>query len=107
MKRYGQIIGLKKEHLTGYMDAHQKVWPEVLSMIKECNIRNYSIFYNDGYLFSYFEYTGKDFKTDMEKMAADLTTQKWWKVMKPMQEPLESVDDGEWWTTMKEVFHMN
>lgn len=34
---------------------------------------------------------------DPEKMAADQTTQKWWDVCKPCQQPLESRNDGEWW----------
>ena len=40
------------------------------------------------YLFSYFEYVGDDFAADMANMAADPTTQKWWAVCKPCQEPL-------------------
>ena len=39
-------------------------------MIQECNIRNYSIYYRDGYLFSYYEYVGDDYEADMAKMAA-------------------------------------
>ncbi|MFD0714523.1 L-rhamnose mutarotase [Paenibacillus sp. GCM10027626] len=31
---------------------HANAWPAVLSMIKECNIRNYSIYYKDGFLLS-------------------------------------------------------
>jgi L-rhamnose mutarotase len=74
-------------------------------MIKECNIRNYSIFLRDGYLFAYFEYTGTDFSADMATMAADPNTQKWWKLTDPCQEPLETCAKGEWWAPMEEVFH--
>jgi L-rhamnose mutarotase len=55
-------------------------------MISVCNIRNYTIYLKDNMLFSYFEYTGKDFDADMSKMAADPTTQKWWDVCKPCQQ---------------------
>jgi L-rhamnose mutarotase len=34
-------------------------------MIMACNIRNYSIYNKDGYLFSYFEYVGEHFDRDM------------------------------------------
>ena len=54
-------------------------------MIRECNIRNYSIFHKDGLLFAYFEYVGDDFDADMAKMAADPETQDWWDIMMPMQ----------------------
>jgi L-rhamnose mutarotase len=43
----------------------------------------------------------------MAKMAADPTTQKWWAVMEPMQQPLETRAPGEWWAEMEEVFHLD
>ncbi len=112
MKRYGSVIQVKEEKKAEYVKLHADVWPGVLSMIKECNIRNYSIYLrklSDGkyYLFSYFEYTGQDFNTDMNKMAADETTQKWWDVCKLCHEPLTDCAEGEWWASMEEVFHLD
>jgi L-rhamnose mutarotase len=72
------VIGVRPEKLEEYKKLHAAVWPEVLAMIRDCNIRNYSIYYRDGLLFSYFEYIGEDYEADMAKMAADPTTQKWW-----------------------------
>jgi len=43
----------------------------------------------------------------MAKMAAHPKTQEWWAIMKPMQEPLETRKDGEWWAEMEEVFHLD
>ena len=57
-------------------------------MIRKCNIRNYSIYYKDGFLFSYYEYMGSDHDADMKLMAADPKTQEWWKLTDPCQEPL-------------------
>jgi L-rhamnose mutarotase len=106
VKRFGQVIGVKPERLEEYVKIHADVWPEVLKMIEECNIRNYSIFLQgDDTLFAYFEYHGDDFEADMAKMAADPKTQEWWDVCMPMQEPLPNRADGEWWHTLKEVFH--
>jgi L-rhamnose mutarotase len=107
MKRYGQIIGVKPEHFEEYKKYHAAVWPDVLKMITACNIRNYSIFHKDNQLFAYFEYHGNDFAADMAKMAADPTTQKWWAVMEPMQQPVENRHPGEWWANMEEVFHLD
>lgn len=76
-------------------------------MIRACNIRNYSIYHKDGYLFSYFEYWGSDYQADMDKMAADPKTQEWWAIMKPMQDPLPTRAPGEWWAEMEEVFHQD
>jgi len=110
MKRYGMVIGIQPEKVAEYKRLHAAVWPDVLEMIRECNIRNYSIYLremDDGrlYLFSYFEYVGKDFDADMARMAADETTRKWWALCEPCQEPLSNRDDGEWWANMQEVFH--
>jgi L-rhamnose mutarotase len=107
MVRFGQVIGVKGEKLAEYTRYHAAVWPGILAKITECNIRNYSIFHKDGLLFAYFEYTGSDFAGDMQKMADDPLTQQWWDVMKPMQEPLPTRAEGEWWSTMTEVFHLD
>jgi L-rhamnose mutarotase len=112
MKRYGWVIGLKEDKIDEYKKLHAAVWPEVLDMIKQCNISNYSIYMRklpDGrnYLFSYLEYIGSDFDTDMAKMAADPMTQKWWDVCMPCQEPLPDKAEGEWWADMEEVFHID
>lgn len=110
MQRYGWVIGLKADKLEEYKNLHAAVWPDVLKMIKECNINNYSIFlrqFPDGnyYLFSYLEYAGDDFVADMAKMAEDETTQKWWACCKPCQQPLANCREDEWWADMEEVFH--
>ncbi len=107
MKRYGSVIKVKAEKLEEYKKLHAAVWPDVLKMIKGCNIDNYSIFYRDGYLFSYFEYTGTDFEADSAKMAADSVTQDWWSHCMPCQQPVETAKEGEWWADMEEVFHQD
>ena len=105
MKRYGSVIGVRPEKLAEYKRLHAAVWPEVLDMIRACNIRNYSIYYKDNTLFSYYEYIGDDYEADMRKMAADPMTQKWWELTNPCQQPLPTRKDGEWWADMEEVFH--
>ncbi len=105
MQRFGMVIRVRPEKLEEYRRLHAAVWPGVLATIRACNIRNYSIYYKDGFLFSYFEYTGSDYAADMQKMAADPNTQAWWKLTDPCQEPLETAKPGEWWASMEEFFH--
>ena len=110
MKRYGMVIRLREGKVEEYRKLHAAVWPGVLSMIAECNISNYSIYLrrmDDGQhaLFSYFEYVGDDYAADMAKMAADQTTQEWWALCGPCQEPLATREEGQWWAEMEEVFH--
>lgn len=112
MKRYGSVIGLRPEKLEEYKRLHAAVWPGVLRMIRECHIRNYSIYLRtlgDGrpWLFSCYEYTGDDYAADMAKMAADPETQRWWSVCMPCQQPLDDRAEGEWWADMEEVFHQD
>ena len=107
MKRYGSLIRLRPEKLEEYKKLHAAVWSGVLKTITECGLRNYSIYYKDGFLFSYYEYIGEDYDADMAKMAADPLTQEWWAVCKPCQEPLETREPGEWWADMEEFFHLD
>jgi L-rhamnose mutarotase len=92
VKRYGMITGLQRDKVAYYKQLHAAVWPDVLKTISASNIHNYSIYLHkigeQYYLFSYFEYTGNDFELDMKKMAADSTTQRWWKETAPTQIPL-------------------
>ena len=112
VQRYGSVIGVKEEMLEKYKELHANPWPQVNEKIKECNIRNYSIYltqFPDGkhYLFGYFEYVGDDFEADMARMAADETTQKWWSQTDPCQFPLDNRSEGEWWKSMEEVYHLD
>lgn len=110
-RRYGMVIRLNPDHVEEYKRLHANTWPEVLSKITECNLRNYSIFLrylDDGnpHLFSYFEYIGEDFDADMKKMADDPTTQRWWELCRPCQRPLKGLEENVWWADMEEVFHL-
>lgn len=105
MQRIGQIIGIKPDAIAEYEQLHAAVWPDVLALIHACNIRNYTIFRHEYLLFAYFEYVGTDFAADMARMAADPRTQEWWAFTDPLQQPLPSRAEGEWWATMRPVFH--
>ncbi|MNK56570.1 L-rhamnose mutarotase [compost metagenome] len=112
IRRFGSVTGLKPEKIGYYKKLHAAIWPGVKQKIADCNIRNYSIYLKEidkkYYLFSYFEYTGKDFDADMKKMAADTTTQRWWKETAPTQIPLpDAAAKNETWSSMEEVFHQN
>jgi L-rhamnose mutarotase len=101
----GQVIQVRPEKLDEYKRLHADAWPGVLSMIKKCNIRNYTIFFRDNVLYSYFEYTGNSYESDMKKMAEDPETRRWWSITDTCQKPVDSAAPGEWWAPMEEVFH--
>ena len=105
MQRYGSVIRLRPEKEEEYLELHANAWPAVLAQISKSNMRNYSIFLRDGFLFAYFEYVGDDFDADMAAMAEDPETQRWWTFTDPCQEPIATAKPGEHWASMTEVFH--
>ncbi|WP_323767843.1 L-rhamnose mutarotase [Marinovum sp.] len=109
MKRMAHVIGLKPEHATEYRRLHAEAWPQVLDRLRRSNITNYSIFLREPemLMFSYWEYTGSDFDADSAAIGADPVTRDWWKICGPMQSPLETRAEGEWWAGMEEVFHLD
>ena len=110
-QRYCWVTGLNPEKAEYYEQLHANPWPGVSRMIRECNIRNYSIHKREIggklYLFSYLEYIGDDFEADMKKMAADPETQRWWKETDPCQLPLpDAAAEGGMWSDTQEVFYL-
>lgn len=110
--RYAWVTGLKPEKAAYYRQLHANAWPGVNRMIKQANIRNYSIYEREingkTYLFSYLEYTGNDFDADMKAMAADPETRRWWKETDPCQAPLpEAAKAGKIWSDANEVYHLD
>ena len=112
VERYGMVIGVKPDKIEYYKQLHAAAWPGVLAKIRECHIRNYSIYLREVekgqyLLFSYFEYTGGDFEADMARMAADPETQRWWKETDPCQSPIATRREKEFWSRAEEVFHLD
>ena len=105
MRRIGQVIGVKPEHIEEYERLHANPWPGVLEAIRRANIRNYSIYRHDDRLIAYLEYVGDDFEADMATMAADPVVREWWSHTDAMQQPFEGREPGDWWLTIPEVFH--
>jgi L-rhamnose mutarotase len=112
-KRFAQIVKLKPECVQKYKEAHAKVWPEVLKQIKDCNIEDYSIFYDDGtgILFASFKYVGYNYAGDMERMRENKKVQEWWQMTDSFQTSMvpgaTSSAEGEpsWWKPLEEVFY--
>jgi L-rhamnose mutarotase len=103
------VIRVAPQRLEEYRRLHAQVWPEVIERLRLSNVRNYSIFLREpeGLLFGVWEYHGGDFKADMQAIASDPATQKWWLLTDPCQIPLDSRAPGEHWASMDEVFHMD
>ncbi|WP_102959480.1 L-rhamnose mutarotase [Mangrovicella endophytica] len=109
MIRMGFVIGIRPEAIPEYKRLHAAVWPDVAAKIAECHIRNYTIYLREpeNLLFASYDYHGAHHDADMAMMAADPVTQDWWRVCMPLQVPLETRAEGEWWAPLEEVFHQD
>ena len=110
IKKFGSVIGLKPEKEQYYRKLHAATWPSVLKRLKRSNIQNFSIYVTElagkKYLFSYFEYTGDDYERDMNLIAEDPETKRWWKETDPCQIQLPTRKPGANWSEMEMVFFM-
>ncbi len=109
MKRMGMLIGIRADDIAEYKRLHANVWPAILDRLSKSNVTNYSIFLREpeNIMFAYWEYLGDDFDADNQAIAKDPKTKDWWKICGPMQVPLQTCAEGEWWAPMEEVFHLN
>ena len=103
--RFGELGQLKPEKIEEYCKLHANPWPEVLKTISDCNLRNYSIFLHGDKVFAYFEYVGQNYEADMEKMAQDPVTRKWWTHTHPCFQRYAMSPDSEFYQDMEQIFH--
>ncbi len=107
VQRFASVIKVAPGREQEYRDLHAQVWPDVLAALQRAHVSNYSIFLRDRYLFSYLEYEGENFAADMEAVAGDAATQRWWKLTEQCQQPLATAAEGEWWAPAEELFHLD
>lgn len=55
MERYAWKATVKEGMLEEYCRRHREIWPEMLKVLKDAGIRNYTIWNNGLELFGYYE----------------------------------------------------
>jgi L-rhamnose mutarotase len=100
MKRFGFKMKLFPGFREEYIKRHSQIWPELVTLLKNEGIGNYSIFYDEetNYLFAYQEQSGLASSQDL---GTTEIVKKWWKYMadimetnpdnSPVSVPLEQV----------------
>ena len=68
-QRSAFVLHVKPEKIDEYVEAHTRVWPEMLQALRDAGIRNYTIFRSGTDVFGYFE------SDDLERAAAYLEGQ--------------------------------
>ena len=106
VQRMGRVIGIKPDGIARYKELHANPWPEVIQDLKDRNIHNFSIFLREpeNLLFSYWEYTGTDFASDIARTTDNPRIKEWLELTGALQDPLVSCGKDEWWAPMEEVF---
>lgn len=104
---FASVIKLRPEKAAYYKQLHADPFSSVNKMIRDCGITKYKIFNRNDLLFSIMEYCGDDFDYDMQKMAQDPETQRWWKETDPCQTRIEDAQKDEWWAAMDLVYDLN
>lgn len=106
-QRIGMVIGMRPDRISAYEALHAASNPGVRDLLARYHLHNFSIFMHQldngqYYLFGYYEYTGKDFRADMEKLDAEPRNKEWLRTTDPMQIPLPGESS---WSIMREVYY--
>lgn len=100
---HGVMSNLNLKDESAYRMLHQSNWAGVVDQMIRSNYRNWTTFLfehnGDLLLFTHFEYIGNDRAADDAAMAADPTTQRWWKLTVPCLNPVEK--NADLWSPMK------
>ena len=105
MKRFAFKMFLKPGCEEEYQKRHAAIWPELVKMIKEQGVQNYSIYWDrdTNILFAYQECTKEGNSQDTENV--DPVTQRWWDMMADLMEV--NPDNSPVSIPLPELFHLD
>jgi L-rhamnose mutarotase len=103
LKRFAFMLHLREGATEAYDEAHRKIWPEMIEMLKLGGISEYSIFRRDHVLFLTFK--AADFEATWSQFDHHPVNLRWQKSMAPLFAPLE-LNPGERFAMMDEIFFL-
>jgi len=103
MPRVAFMMRLKPGCEAIYKEKHDQIWPEMVSLLKERGVGNYSIFRRDLDLFAYLETAGD---AALPGSAGDIppVLRDWWAMMETYMEYNDDHTPKTW--PLEEVFHL-
>jgi L-rhamnose mutarotase len=104
LKRFAFTLRLREGAAEAYEQVHREVWPEMLDMLKDGGISEYSIFRRDNLLFLTFK--AVDFELAWSQFDNHPVNLRWQAAMTPLFAPNEDLRPGERFPMMKEVFYL-
>ena len=109
MTRYCFALDLKNDPalIAEYEVYHKKVWPEILSSIKDAGIDKLDIYRTGNRLFMFMD-ARDDFSLEVKARAdmANPKVQEWETLMWKYQQALPHAKPGEKWILMKKIFEL-
>jgi L-rhamnose mutarotase len=104
MARVAFRLRIRSDRIKDYEEAHRRVWPEMLQLLKRVGITQYSIFRRGVDLFLYMHV--EDFERAWSELDNSPVNQRWQQEMKPLFEPLTDLEPGERFAMMHEIFYL-
>lgn len=105
MPRYAFRLRVKPDRISDYDKAHRQVWPDLLAVLKQAGISDYSIFRRGSELF--FCLQADDFEEAWAKVEESSVNARWQREMAPLFDVPEPVEPGERFPMMAEVFRLD
>jgi L-rhamnose mutarotase len=104
-RRFAFKMKLKPGYEREYQKRHAAIWPELVKMIKEQGVGNYSIYWDrdTNILFAYQECSKEGNSQDTENV--DHITQKWWDMMADIMDT--NRDNSPVSIPLEELFHLD
>lgn len=85
MERYAWKAAVREGCLEEYVRRHREIWPEMLKLLKEAGICNYTIWNVENELFGYYECEkGADYAAKTQARSA--VVERWNEYMKDVME---------------------
>lgn len=103
MKRVAEIIYVVKEERENFLNGAINLTDEESKVLWLCGVRNQQYFALNELIFMTFEYEGKHFAEDMEKMAAYLDLKGLLVKKRRKDVPVEERDTTNWWAPVKKL----
>ena len=85
MEKYAWIAKIKPGKKAEYVKRHDEIWPELVAVLKEAGIENYTIWTDGELLFGYYE-CGKGIEFAAKTQAQSPVVDKWNEYMKDVME---------------------
>jgi len=97
--RAAWVMRLKPGNEKVYKEKHDQIWPELLAVMREQGIRNFTIYRHGLLLFAYMERDGGS----PSGGSPDPVTRRWWRMMEPYMECNADASPRE--EPIEEMFH--